>query len=639
MKLLVIFDKTIDIDTVDLRGIDTAALFPLTGDINITKKIELALSEKLGGNGCVTTINSTDMVHAEVDFIVETISKWSSSIGIHKIKGKTLREWLKLPGRRISTWWFGSIAEKNTLKTDLFFRLAQSNAVQKAVIASGCGLCLIALADGDIAKAAALTAVKSGITYKVVSPETSARNAVVRSIRSSPVISGLLRLLDFARRGVRARSNMGNIGRRLPDKQSVLFITYFPSVDKEKALKGVFENKYAKSLQQKLKALDIPVLWGAMYVAVNNYTFVDAIALARGFVKNGERLFFIEEFASMSIIFEALSLWLRQLVIGSLLFRFIKKAVLNPPLNAENYGLAQSLWKESFYGIPAVEGILYYLTYERIFREVPDISKCIYYSEMHPWEMALNAAKPAELHSIGFLHTTLSKRDMYYLKDAVDFTGEFKCPAPDTLACNGGHAERLLKAQGYSNVQTLEAVRQMYLEDILRTRPTPSAQRSALLVAGTIDRAETMSLITLIDNAIDNLPPVTLWFKGHPALPFEGLFEELGIKGKYTIKHGDITEYLGESFAVIVSSGTAALEAIAYGAEVIIPFFPNCGNTNPLCDFGGFYHRVTSKDELAATVVRLRGGATLHTIDDKRELIRNYWLFDSSLQRWAALLR
>lgn len=638
MKLLVIFDKTIDIDTVDLSGIDTAELFPLTGDFNITKQIELALSERFGNSGRVITLNSTDMVHAEVDFIVETISKWSSSLGIHQIKGKTLRDWFKLPGRCISTWWFGSIAEKNTLKTNLFFRLAQSNAVQKAVIASGCGLCLIALADIDIAKAAALTAVKSGISYKMISPLTTARNAAVRSITSSPVISALLRLLDFARRGVSARSTMGNLRRRLPDKPSVLFITYYPSVDREQACKGIFHNKYAKSLQQKLKTLDIPVLWGAMYVAINNYTFKDALALARGFVKNGERFFFIEEFASMSIIFEALSLWLRQIVIGRYLSRYITKTILKPPLNAENYGIAQSLWEESFYGAPAVEGILYYLTYEKLFREVPNISKCIYYSEMHPWEMALNAAKPAELHSIGFLHTTLSKRDMYYLKDTEDLTGEFKCPMPDVLACNGSHAARLLKEQGYSNVQTLEAVRQMYLEDILKIQPKPANQRPVLLIAGTIDRAETTSLITLIDGAIDSLPPVTIWFKGHPAMPFEGLFEELGIKGKYTIKHGDITDYLGESFAVIVSSSTAALEAVAYGAEVIIPFFPNCGNTNPLCDFDGFYHRVTSKDELVATVGRLLGGAALHTIEEKRELIKNYWLFDSSLQRWAALL-
>ncbi|MBF0554089.1 MAG: hypothetical protein HQK96_05950 [Nitrospirae bacterium] len=642
MKLFIVFDKTIDIDAIDLRGIDSAELFPLTGDSNVTKKIESALSETLGKDGSVTTINSAGMVHAEVDFIVESISEWSSSLGLQQVEGKTLREWFALPDRRISTWWFGAIAEKNTFKTNLFFKLAQSNATQKAIVSSACNRCLISLTDKDIAEAAALAAVKSGVGYDVISPERFTRNSIIQSLTSSPVIAGLLRWLDFAKRGVLARRYMGDLLRRLPDKPSVLFVTYFPSVDREKASNGVFENKYAKSLQQKMKALDITILWGAMYVAINNYTFREAIALARGFVQHGERFFFVEEFASMSILFEALCLWLRQIALSKYLFRFIKKAILKPPLNAENTGIALSLWKESFCGIPAIEGILYYLTYERLFREVPNISKCIYYSEMHPWEMALNAAKPRQLCSVGFLHTTLSKRDLYHLKDAGDFTGEFKCPTPDVLACNGSHCSELLEARGYSNVQTLEAVRQIYLEDILKTPPKPVNQRPVLLIAGTIDRAETASLLTLIDSARDELPSVTIWFKGHPSMPLEGLFRELGINAgekNYTIKHGDITDYLGESFAVIVASSTVALEAVAYGAEVIIPFFPNCMNTNPLCDFSGFYHRVTSKDELVITVKKLLGGITLHTISQYRELITNYWLFDSNLTRWTELLK
>ncbi|MCG6552999.1 MAG: hypothetical protein L7F77_11790 [Candidatus Magnetominusculus sp. LBB02] len=632
MKLLIIFDNSIGIDAIGIKEADTVELFPLSGDSDVA--VETACAEISGRDGSVKTLNSAEMVHAEVEIIIEQIAKWSCNLGLHNVKGKTLRQWFALPGRSISTWWFGGIAEKNTFKTNLFFKAAQVNAVQKAVGASGSDIVIISLTDKDIAEAARSTAAKAGIACRLTLPK---RTSIIRKLISHPMIAGILRWLDFAWRGVIARRYMGKLQPRLPDKPSALFITYFPSV--EKASSGVFENKYAYALQQKMRAMEIPVLWGAMYVAINNYTFREAAALAAELVKNGEKIFFVEEFATASVLFEALCLWLRQILIGKYLFRFIKRALLRPPFNAENYSIALSLWRESFYGLPAIEGILNYLTYERLFKAVPNITKCIYFSEMHSWEMALNAAKPIGLPSIGFLHTTLSKREMNYLKDPGDFAHDFKCPMPDVVAGNGSHSYKLLRERGYSNVTILEAVRQLYLEAVLQTQFKPANQRPALLVVGTVDKAETIALLTLIDSA--GLSPLPIWFKGHPSMPLEDLFKELGInivQRGYTIKHGNIADCFAGTFAAVVPSSTVALEALAYGTEVIVPFFPNCMNTNPLCDFDGCFHKVTSKDELAEAVKTLLCGETLHSIEHYRQLIKDYWLLDGNLVKWTELL-
>ena len=173
-----------------------------------------------------------------------------------------------------------------------------------------------------------------------------------------------------------------------------LFVTYFPAVDEEAAGRGVFRNKYAAFLQDKLKAENIPVNWLLMPNTLDGYDFGAALKLADTFSKNGERLFVLEEFLTLRVAIKGFFLWLRQIAVGLFLFQRLKKTGLTAePVGRRCGGIVKSLWSTSFCGPIAVSSILYALIFREVFTRLGGVADCLYLCEMHAWEKALNAAK------------------------------------------------------------------------------------------------------------------------------------------------------------------------------------------------------------------------------------------------------
>lgn len=84
---------------------------------------------------------------------------------------------------------------------------------------------------------------------------------------------------------------------------------------------------------------------------------------------------------------------------------------------------------------------------------------------------------------------------------------------------------------------------------------------------------------------------------------------------------------------------SVAIEALAYGCEVIIPVLPNSLMTSPAEGFEKYCHTVTSAWELRSVVDKIIDDKNdIVNIAIKKEYVRKYWCLDEELSRWKKLL-
>lgn len=657
MILLFVFDSHLEIDAFSSfckkHNIKRIDIFPLTSDLRIHDKVRRALKSQDPDSIC--WLNTSDMIDEEVKRLREDICKWSANIGEINHRGKKIKEWFLLPGLNVSTWWFGLLSEKNTYKTSAFFQIAQVHAVRKILNTGQHNLCVISVIDRNLRSA--INNVAYNLNIRIKSLPTSfpknvkdkTKELIKRLGLLGDFLSGSSALVKTFIRGYTARQYLGPQSKRLPKSESILFVSYFPAVEKSAAQKGILRNKYALALQDKLKEMGIPIVWLLMYVPIDGYNFKDAVRLAATFAKNGEKLFILEEYLTIENVIRSFFLWLRQSLLSSLIFGPAKRnCLLSAPVGDVCGPIVKSLWNKSFCGSVGMQGILYYFIFKQVFKKIFYINDCLYYCEMHAWEKALNAAKKQEnpyIRTIGFQHATVSKNHFHFFHDQSETVGEDKVsdlPLPDVIACNGQFMYSTLAESGYTKLEKVEAVRYNYLDKILSSTIRHREEVPVLLVAGSINKTESINLIHIVNAAFPKAENFDIWFKGHPLMPFEKLFEEVGIdisERGYMIRHNNISECLDSAWAVLVPSSTVAIEALAYGCEVIVPVFPNSMLMNPLADFEGYYHKAGCPEELRETMRKIVNGHTLHDTNEYKEFVRKYWCIDRTLPRWVNLLK
>ncbi len=464
--------------------------------------------------------------------------------------------------------------------------------------------------------------------------------------------NALLGLSHFVRcflRGFLARIHLGPFRKRFPHKNSLLFVSYFPSVDKDAAKDGIFYNKYSLALQNKLKEMNIPLLWLFIYVPIDGYTFANALHLAGNFAKGGEKCYMLEEFVNIKDSINVFFIWLRYLLLSTFFIYFAKMpSLISEPVGLENKSVVKSLYFRSFFGPTGMQGIIDAVAFNNLFKNINGINDCLYYCEMQAWEKALNAAAKKfnkNIRTIGFQHSAISRNEYQYFYNKTEMGGNKSSmagmPLPDILACNGQAEYSILSKTGYPNLTILESVRYMYINKILSSPPKPRKDIPVLLVAGSYDRNASKELISLVYGAFPTVEKFNIWFKAHPAMQFEALFNDLKIdidRTGYNIYHGNISEYLGQAWSVLTPTGVVAIEAMAYGCEVIVPVFPDAVCISPVVGFEDFYHKVTTPEELSNTVNKIFSGYVLKSTNEYRKFVRAYWNLDPSLNKWVELL-
>lgn len=434
-------------------------------------------------------------------------------------------------------------------------------------------------------------------------------------------------------------------------KQStdVIFVTYFPLVEKEAASMGNFRNKMAGALQEMLTKTGKQVVWICIYVPYDGYSYADAAKMVRRFRKHGEKIYLLQEFTTFGVASRALYNWVKKVVAYLRLRSYLTPEMLTGKIAVpEAASLVRKMFDKSFAGWVGMAGLIFLEQFGKVFRYIRDARYCIYYSEMHEWEKALNSACRREnplIKTVAFQHTNVTSNFFHYLCTPEDFSASYSpypMPMPDIFACNGTYPLRYMEKNGIRAVM-VEAVRQLHLRDYLDELSSGMRNKQdVILFAGTIDPLETKAILTFLIGAKLPTSEVQVWLKGHPSYPIEQALNELGINVEelhWNIRREAIEELLKVAKFVVVGSSTVALEALVYQCRVFVPILPECMCMSPLSGFAdGQYVRVTNPKDLKDMILEsMREGQHPFPVNTGN-IIEAYWCLDRSLKRWKAIL-
>jgi len=314
----------------------------------------------------------------------------------------------------------------------------------------------------------------------------------------------------------------------------------------------------------------------------------------------------------------------------------------------ESSPIVLPVFRQSFCGKNSMEGLIYFEVFKNIFQYSKETSTCVYYAEMQAWERALNAAKDlfsSGTGTLGFQHTSLSENYFHYFFDPADRNPSRTAgnlPLPDTFASNGMIPHALLSQSEYPNLISLESVRQLYLNQLIKTQKTKVTDDLIILVAGTIFYNETCALISLITKAFpEKSRSFKIWLRGHPSMPVKEVLVSMGIEGdKLNLvtmeKQGQsIYDLLHHASIVITATSTIGIEALAFGCEVVVPVFSDFLCMSPLIGFEKFYHVIYSPQDLEEKIDLIFSEKN-HAVPFEKKLafIKEYWSLDPSLDRW-----
>jgi len=645
MRTLVIFDRRAD--TEKLKEMIIAArpsrilLFPLTSEWRFINELKKFCNAQPGVK--VRLIESARHIDGEVDLLRQRVSRWSAALGNRKIETKSLKDWFILSEGETSTWWFSLLSEKNPLKTDIFFNVAQLNAIDKVISSEKPDGCTFLISNNNLSRAIEALCRRQSVK---LSPAHRVKN---ENIFLDSFFKALRCLCVSVARAVAAKIVMGSVDGRLQKvDNSILFASYFPLVDKEAAEKGILKNKYAGTLQEKLSQMEKNIIWLWMFIFIDGRGFKDALKLAATFAKNGEANFFLYEFMTPGLLFRVLFLWLRQIRIFTAINRKIEDRALSEGLTVDQGApLIRNLMIDSFTGWIGLEGIMFYELYKNLFSRLKGVSQCIYCSEMHAWEKGLNAAKQLkapEIRTIAFLHASVSRNYFHFFHSPEEIAPEKKpafLPLPDIFACNGDVALNLMAGCGYPGMTKVEAIRYLYLKPYLDNPQFP-AKENIVLISGAINRDETRTMISLFHEAFPRRDNFEVWIKSHPSLRCEEVLAELNISPEeagYRIKDEPIKDLLKSARVAIVCGSTVALEAAALGCTVIVPVFADYMFLSPLGGFDKFYSKIYTPGELKELIYAVMKEKPQKDAREILDFISDYWCLDASLQGWERVLR
>ncbi|MFH0799368.1 MAG: hypothetical protein V2A66_04205 [Pseudomonadota bacterium] len=630
----------------------SVVLFPLMEDAALKKCVrEIVVS---AGAGSVSCVSSATLVARHVEILREQIGPWAAAVGNTIVHGRSVKRWFLLQRYAISSWWLGLLAERNTAKTDAFLRIAQVHAIEEVLSVGRFDAVVVAQSDRRSRSAFVVLMRRFNVRIHLLKTERKCtrRQWFKERFRQLGVVSdiaaALLVFVRFVSRVLWARIQLGSLSRRLPKGLSPLIVSCFPMLERPASECGIFRNKQAGPLQDKLHDMGKSAFWLLMCLPLEGHTYRSSVKLARSLIASGERLCLLEEFISLSDMFVVFMLWVRQIIVSNKVFDVVRDDIVHRrPIGQECAAFIDSLWYSSFRGAVSMEGILFTAAYRRAIESLRDQKMCIYFSEMHAWERALNAARRAvapQMITVGYQHSIAPKNLFSYFSDPQEIAPEMNStdlPLPSIFACCGEGLKEMFERCGYPNVTVVEALRYLYLGEIIDKPMRPKSLKPQLLVAGSVDRTETRATLSLLHQAFPKAGRFDIVCKGHPAMPLKDIFCELEIDVEhagYEVSNDDIAKCLLSAWVVLVPSSSVSIEALAYGCEVLVPVFPNCINMNPLAETDGICQTVYSAEGLVSVMDKILAGRVMGSSEVGRLFVRKYWNLDGDMKRWSGLL-
>lgn len=625
-------------------------LFPLLGDWGEIDRVKAVCDAK---GRSVRILDASRCVDVAVDKVRERMGLWSENLGNRSVAGRSLREWLLTPEGETSSWWFTLLSEKNPLKTDVFLKIAQLNAVDELLSSGEYGFCLVASTDRDWGKAVASTAGR----HSVPSQRLGSSGPLGWRARGKAFLKwagpwgdfsmGLVRLGSFAVRGVGARWVMGAFPKRKRDPLSLLFVTYFPALDRRAAENGEFLNRFSGPLQDFLRRQGRQVNWLLMAVPYDGFGFGAALKMGRIFSKKGEPVFFLEEFFGPKQLWGCIRSWTRMMWVYRRIMRSIGEGFWSDGLAVpEAEPLLARLWRRSTLGDVGVEGVAFLECFKGAFDGFSDAPACFYFLEMQAWEKALNAARRCHTKAItiGFQHSAFSKNHFSHFHTTGEISSSGQpggLPLPDVLGCNGDVSQKIFVEQGHVRVRRLEALRHFHLmrapEGIVEKKKPP-----VLLLIGASDKEGMKSLLSMAIQAFPHPAKFEVWVKPHPGGRLDKVLREMGFQGPeslpFKVVHDPMPALLKASRVVAATDSSASVEAVGFGCRVILPVMSNVLSMNALMGHEGFYEKVYNPSEFSLAVERcLSSEISDDQMASGRRLVASFWSLEEALPAWREL--
>jgi surface carbohydrate biosynthesis protein (TIGR04326 family) len=641
------------------------ALFPLTSQWRVIQMADCLCRRQVGNPGDVTMLDAAAFIDEEVDAIRRRVAKWSADLGRATIGGRRLCEWLFLGKEGVSTWWFSGLAEKNTMKTNTFFQMAQLHGFEAAV-RSGCyRQCIVAHGNIRLRRGFSRVAKRCGVA--VLSIRGNRRipgsgnlksiwtigKSLVRAVSASGWVGALAAgagvLARSCWRSHLARAAVRRVETETVEHDSILLVTYFPNVERPAADQGVFRNRMTGSLQDALPGGK--TTWICLYIPYEDISYKDAVQLAAVFRCNGLSIHMLEEFTTVAGIARVMYYWLRNSFVYLSLRSRLRQRVWQGISIPESASLLTVLLDDSFLGSTAISSLIFLEWFKQIFVRWHGAKYCLYWLEMCAWEKALNAAGErygSATKRIGFQHTHVTRNHFNYIWDPSETDGEFPAstlPLPNIIACNGDIPLNYLRQWGVKHLRKVEAVRHLYLKTILE-QESEETERAAsgrvLLLAGSIIAEETSALLSFLHSAFPDGTDFHVWLKGHPACPVGPLLERLpgGLKGHHgwEIRDEPVAKLLPASRIVLVGGSSVAVDALAHKCAVVVPVLAECMFMTPLAGFEEYYFRCTGPGQFRAFVENLMAGNESPARHSAAPLVQQFWCLDESLTLWKKLL-
>ena len=624
-------------------------LLSFAADWTVVDAVATALRQHVRGGVCV--LPSGRLVDREAMALRHVLPDWSDRLAALDVGGRSVRGWLAEAGGP-DVFWYGAIAERNPLKAPEFGLVAQVRALDAQFGAAPYTDCSISVASPLARRAFEAVSVARGVPTRIVRSRVShLRAGGVRALVEYPgrapatVVAALafVRLLVWRllARGLTLRPDPAE--RR---KRPVLFLTYFPYVDREAASCGQFRNRYAEPLQRLLEEAGRPVWWVAMFVFMDGWNFRAAAALARRLARR-HTIALLDAYLTPRVLWRVLRRWSAVRRRAIWLDRRLGSDVAEGLLPRAAWTVARQLWLRSYVGVDSLRGLCQYELFLKVLADARGADTAVYFAEMQIWEQAFNAAvrdAGTGMRTIGYQHSSIglnyypfrrSRGEMERSGSATDF------PMPGVLAVSGELQCRLFGQSRYRALTVVEAIRYLDIASTIPRGPRPVGGSPTLLVAGSADLRETVGLVSLVARAYPLTDGLRVRFKGHPSLDVADVLARLNLsleQTRYEIWSGSLADALAEADLVLVGNSTAGIEALAFGCEVLVLTLAASPSLTPLAGHEEFYRPVYAPEDLRTAVEEFRTSGPHRTFEEKRAFVRAYWSIDPSLSRWRTLL-
>ena len=653
MKVLVIFDGEFDFAGIPVNA-ESLDLLPMTGDWNLIESLKCWC----GLHRVVPCLlESARLFDAQVFQLKSKLNNLSTSLGDTHVLGRTIKEWFLIPGVPISTWWFSCLAEKNNIKENAFFQMAQLVAIDQILGNGIYDRCHVAVKSLLLRNAFIKLGRRKKVKMVFQKVKKDGRTFGQRSRASldsswflAHFLHATFELLVFLYRCWFIKEGMGSPMDRQKFPTGNIVVTYYPYLDRHALDKGSYQNTYALPLQKKINDLGQKINWICMIVPVNHWTFRESVKQASVLANSGEPIYFLFEFGSIRALTLSVVRWILQT---------IKMVFITPPLEENIWSkgfetpevgpMVQSLWRKSFAGWVGLEGLLYFGMFEEVVRKFPEVIRCIYFSEMHAWEKALNGAKRSvgwSAETLGFQHAAISKNHYFYHVSPEEVLSRglsTDMPLPNVMAANGKISFEYLSRSRFPGLVKLEAVRHLSLEKILQEPSIEKSDPPVLLVIGSYSLQESRSLFNFTVAAWKDSPPCRVWFKPHPSMGEKQVFHLFNVSwpaNKWEVRFDDVGDLLRQSSIVVSGESSVTINALAYGCEVIAPVLNDVAFMSPLGGHESYYEKIYNPEDLRETVTRLlKRTDRENRCGRARSFVASYWDTDPSLPQWEKILQ